>query len=266
MTSKAETWHYGIMAQYWTEFMTDGGRELDYFRTIIETYGEPVLDVACGTGRLLVPYLKAGIDIDGTDISPDMLAGCKERARPEGLVPRLYAQASHELDLPRTYRTVIVCGSFGIGGDWEHDMEALRRYHRLLEPGGVVAIDSHLDDPLPYLKEDARQHLPESRSPLPPPEKRHTLMDGSQIQTMIRHVSFDPWDLVTTMEMRGLKWQGDALVMDESHTLKIRPYFKSELLLMLKCAGFDDIKVQGPYTEAEARADDKVIVFVARKK
>jgi SAM-dependent methyltransferase len=215
---------------------------------------------------LLVPYLKSGVDIDGTDISPDMLAGCEERARSEGLVPRLFAQASHELDLPRRYRTILVCGSFGIGGEWEHDMEALRRYYGLLQPGGAVAIDLHADDPLPYLKKEARQKLPKPWEPIPPPEERETKKDGSQIETTVRTVSFDPWSLVKTMEMRGLEWQGDDLVTDEIHTLKIRPYFKSEMLLMLRTAGFADIKVQGGYTEAEARADDdEVIVFIARK-
>jgi 2-polyprenyl-3-methyl-5-hydroxy-6-metoxy-1,4-benzoquinol methylase len=39
-----------------------------------------VLDVACGSGRLLLPLLRAGIDIDGCDISGDMLkmAGFQE--------------------------------------------------------------------------------------------------------------------------------------------------------------------------------------------
>ena len=76
----------------------------------------------------------------------------------------------------------------------------------------------------------------------------------------------DPWSLVTTIEMRGLEWRDDDLVTDEIHTLKIRPYFKSEMLLMLRSAGFTDISVQGAYTEAEARPDDTVIVFIARKR
>jgi hypothetical protein len=34
---------------------------------------------------------------------------------------------------------------------------------------------------------------------------------------------------------------------------------------MLESAGFVDIKVQGAYTEVEAQADDKIIVFVGTK-
>src|SRR5262249_22331503 len=49
------------------------GPEIDYFRTFVER-GQPALDVACGTGRILIPLLQAGLDADGCDISPDMLA------------------------------------------------------------------------------------------------------------------------------------------------------------------------------------------------
>ena len=46
--------------------------------------GQPALDTACGTGRLLLPYLRAGLDVDGCDISPDMLALCRSRQNGKG--------------------------------------------------------------------------------------------------------------------------------------------------------------------------------------
>src|SRR5215213_10459605 len=89
--------------------------DIAYFQRLIEQYGQPALDAGCGTGRLLIPYLRAGLDVDGCDISSDMLAHCREAAEREGLSPNLYARAMHELDLPRRYRTVFVCGGFGLG-------------------------------------------------------------------------------------------------------------------------------------------------------
>ncbi len=133
---KAQTWHYGLMARWWAEFNLDGP-EIDWFRPFVEA-GQPALDAACGTGRLLVPYLAAGFDVDGSDISPDMLGHVRERCEREGIPPpNLYAQAMHELDLPRRYRTIIVCGGFGLGGHREHDVEGLRRIYEHLEPGGT---------------------------------------------------------------------------------------------------------------------------------
>src|SRR3546814_1605131 len=46
--------------------------------------------------RLLLPYLREGLDVDGCDVSPDMLAHCRAAAEREGLSPNLYAQALHE--------------------------------------------------------------------------------------------------------------------------------------------------------------------------
>ena len=81
MTEARQTWHYGLVAQWWAEFR-DEGPEIAYHQKFIESYGQPALDVACGTGRLLLPYLRAGLDVDGCDISPDMLALCREKAEP----------------------------------------------------------------------------------------------------------------------------------------------------------------------------------------
>jgi 2-polyprenyl-3-methyl-5-hydroxy-6-metoxy-1,4-benzoquinol methylase len=96
-----QVWHHGLVAREWAEFQTDGGREAEYYRALVERSGQPALDLGCGNGRLLLPFLQAGLDVDGCDVSRDMLAVCQERAEREGIVPRLYAQAIHELDLPR---------------------------------------------------------------------------------------------------------------------------------------------------------------------
>jgi SAM-dependent methyltransferase len=71
---RASTWHYGVVARWWAEF-NEGGPEIKYFQRYIDA-GQPALDVACGTGRLLLPYVRAGLDVDGCDISEDMLALC----------------------------------------------------------------------------------------------------------------------------------------------------------------------------------------------
>ena len=65
-----QTWHHGLMARWWAEFAS-GGPEIDFFRRYVEA-GQPALDLACGTGRLLVPFVEAGLDVDGVDVSADM--------------------------------------------------------------------------------------------------------------------------------------------------------------------------------------------------
>jgi len=61
-------WHYGLVARWWAEF-NEGGGDVDYFRRAIESGGEPALDPGCGTGRLLIPFRQAGLNVDGSDAS-----------------------------------------------------------------------------------------------------------------------------------------------------------------------------------------------------
>lgn len=87
MADQPQTWHHGLVARYWAEHNT-GGPEAAYFRQKLEGSGEPALDAGCGTGRLLIPFLQAGLDVDGCDVSADMLSFCRGRAEREGLKPQ----------------------------------------------------------------------------------------------------------------------------------------------------------------------------------
>ena len=265
MSQTPQTWHYGLVAQWWAEF-NDSGPEIAYFQELIERYGQPALDVACGTGRLLLPYLRAGLDVDGCDISADMLDLCRKKSEQEGLTPRLYAQAMHQLDLPRQYKTLFVCGGFGIGGDRQHDFEALRRFSHALEPGGVLVLDKHL----PYENAKAWQYwIAEKRRELPrawpSSGDRRQAADGTEYELRLRLLDVDPLEQLVTLQIRVEQWQAGQLIAQEEKTLKERLYFKNELLMMLEQAGFHDILVHGDYTEAEATAEHGVLVFIARK-
>src|SRR5688572_27785426 len=144
MSDQPQTWHYGLLARWWAEFNVAGEEELGYLRGCFERFGQPALDLACGTGRLLLPLLREGHDVDGCDLSPDMLANCRQQAAAEGLAPQLFNQAMHALDLPRRYRTIYIWDSFAIGGRREQDLAALRRCYDHLEPGGALVFSHEL--------------------------------------------------------------------------------------------------------------------------
>jgi SAM-dependent methyltransferase len=259
-----QTWHYGVVARWWAEFNLSGP-EIDYFRTFVEA-GQPALDVACGTGRLLLPYLRAGLDVDGADVSADMLALCREAAEREGLSTNLYAQAMHELDVPRRYRTIFVCGGFGLGATREQDLEALRRLRDHLEPGGLLVLDNEV----PYAREGWwRYWLEMEREALPrperPPGERRQGSDGAEYELRARILDLDPLGQRLTWEMRALMWREGDLVSEEQHVLTANLYFRNELELMLERAGFSDVDVRGEYNDADPTPADDFLVFVARR-
>jgi len=263
-TQDVSTWHYGVIAHWWAEFNTTGP-EIDYFRQFVEA-GQPALDVACGTGRLLLPYLREGLDVDGCDVSPDMIARCREAAAREGLSPNLYAQAMHELDLPRRYRTIFVCGGFGLGSTGEQDLEGLRRLHDYLEPGGLLVLDKEM----PYAAGTRWQYwLKEKRQELPLPRrepgKRRVGSDGAEYELRGRLIDADPLDQSVTLEMQAFMWRDGELVAEEEYLLTERFYFRNDLVRLLEHSGFLDVEVRGDHNDAPPRAEDDFLVFLARR-
>jgi SAM-dependent methyltransferase len=261
-----QTWHYGLVAKWWAEFNV-GGPEIGYFQRFIERDGEPALDVACGTGRLLLPYLRAGLDVDGCDVSADMIALCREQAEREGLSPTLFVQAMHELDPPRKYKTVFVCGGYGLGSTREQDQEALSRLRETLEPGGTLVLDNEV----PYAnarqwslwpKGELRSELPRSWGETGEPRRGS---DGNDYALKSRMLSLDPLEQQAVLEMRAYMWRHGQLVAEEEHRITLNLYFKNELLLMLERAGFADVVVHGDHTEQEPTADSDFLVYVAKR-
>jgi SAM-dependent methyltransferase len=59
---------YGYVVPYCTR------PDIDFFVAAAQASGGPVLEVGCGTGRVLIPTARAGIEIVGLDLSPHMLA------------------------------------------------------------------------------------------------------------------------------------------------------------------------------------------------
>ena len=250
---EAQTWHHGLVARWWAEFNLDGP-EIAYFQKFIEDDGQPALDLACGTGRLLVPYLRAGLDVDGCDLSADMLALCRERAEREGLSPNLYAQAMHELDLPRKYKTIVVCGGFGLGGNREQGVESLRRIYEHLEPGGLLLLDNEV----PYADNGLwRYWLEEERTHCPKPWRERRTATGGKAPTerntcsQLRVVELDPLAQCVTIEMRADMWRARRALGAEEHVLRCRCTSRTSSSSLLELAGFRRHDLRGDYTDEE---------------
>jgi SAM-dependent methyltransferase len=228
------TWHYGLVARWWAEF-NHGGPEVEYFRPFVAA-GQPALDAGCGAGRLLLPYLRDGLDVDGCDVSPDMLAECRRLAAAEGLEPTLYAQALHELELPRRYRSIVCCGTFGLGSTREQDEEALRRFYDHLEPGGVLVLDIDANG-------DVLEAEPHPAQ-LEPAGERVQAADGSEYSLRGRVVAVDRAERCVTRAIQAWHWRDGELVAEEEHLLTEVVYAPDELRRMLERAGFGDVEVR----------------------
>jgi SAM-dependent methyltransferase len=150
--AEADYDYRGMIVDYWDLLRGDTSQwsSRPYFLQLIRDSGQPALDVACGTGRILLDYMEEGIDIDGVDISPEMVARAREKANDLGLRPNLYVQAMQALDIPRRYQTVVVPSSSFLHLTSIDDIrEALKRFYKHLHPGGLLAVSLRVMDPNP---------------------------------------------------------------------------------------------------------------------
>lgn len=254
-------WHFGLMAERWAEFNTDAP-EAPYLLAVISRFGQPVLDLACGTGRLLLPVLRAGIDIDGCDLSADMLHHCDKRAAVDGFHPRLFQQPMHSFELGRTYKTIYLCGSLGLAGSRANDLRTLQRCYSHLQIGGALLLNIQAE----YTSRDFwHLWLSEHRKALPQPwpdkGTGKVASDGHTHYAQFRMLDLDPLEQTYTRQVRLEKWSSSELVTREEYTLKGNIYFRNELLLMLSIAGFGEVTVHGDYRNEPATAEHRELVF-----
>ena len=246
----ADTWHHGLVASWWAEFNLDGS-EIDYFKKIINQSGDPALDVGCGTGRILIPCLEAGIEIHGSDISSDMIQHCQIRLDKQGLATNLTLSPTHELDLKESYRTIISYGVFGVGTDRYEDLEGLKCLRKHLAPGGNLIFDFYL--PGENSKEWAmwaKNHRPTLPSPWSKPDSRK-LPYGSDLVLQTRTIEFDPMEQYYVREIRVDQYKDKVLLESYQDRLRLNIYLKNEIVLMLKTAGFLQVKVLAGLSDVE---------------
>jgi SAM-dependent methyltransferase len=120
---------------------------LSVFAELIRGAGNgPVTDVGCGAGRITAFLHAAGLDVDGTDLSPGMLAAAR-RDYP-GL--RFTEGDMLRLDLPPASRTGIVAWYSIIHLPRELVPDAFEGFGRVLAPGGYLQLAFQVGDDDPH--------------------------------------------------------------------------------------------------------------------
>lgn len=82
--------------------------QLNFYSHQIACYGEPVLELACGSGRLTIPLAKEGINITGLDFSGDMLNLAKLKASSAEVSIRFLQGDMRSFDLGEKFNFIVV--------------------------------------------------------------------------------------------------------------------------------------------------------------
>jgi SAM-dependent methyltransferase len=245
--------YVGLVAQAWDALRgdTSGWEDRGFYFDLIRERGEPVLDVGCGTGRLLLDFLALGIDIDGVDNSPEMLALCRRKAERLGLAPSIRLQRMEQLDLPRRYRAILVpSSSFQLLLEPADAREAIRRFHDHLEPGGTLV--------MPFIAmNDAYDRSYTVEAPLE---------DGTTVRRTGREV-FDPATRLESTEDLYEVLRDGVVERSERHVREpaTRAWSEDEVAALFDEAGFVDLEWCANFTRAPHQTGDEVFTVVARR-
>jgi ubiquinone/menaquinone biosynthesis C-methylase UbiE len=255
----------GLAAQVWDP---SGGDEpqadFPYIKRLIEENPGTALDVGCGTGRLMLRYLKDGLDIEGIDTSADMLALVREKAAAQGLAePTLYEGYMQNLDLPRKYQVIYVpCGTFCLVTDRAQALETLRRFYEHLNPGGLLVFN--LFWPFAERAPLSSPQLPKDTDWIP--LWHHDLPDGSgTVYQALKLVGVERVEQLLIAKRRYQLFKDEQMVKEEIFDANERWYYKYEVVLMLEKFGFHDIQVKSNWTDEDFAEQHDSIVFIARK-
>jgi ubiquinone/menaquinone biosynthesis C-methylase UbiE len=247
----------GMMAQTWDLFRGDTSNWDDrhFFLELIHESGQPVLDVGCGTGRLLLDYLSLGIDIDGLDNSPEMLDLCRQKAQAAGVKPTLFDGSMESMQLPRQYQTILVpSSSFQLVVDPLNAKQAMKRFYDHLLPGGTLVMPfmilwkAGFDD---SWRETGEKIRPE---------------DGATVKRWSRN-HYDPELQLEHTEDRYEVIKDGVTIANEHHMRSpaTRQYTLEQAQDLFTEAGFVDIKVYKGFTRLPASAEDEVFSVLGKK-
>jgi ubiquinone/menaquinone biosynthesis C-methylase UbiE len=249
--------YYGMMAEFWDLFRGDTSTWDDrfFFLEVVKKYGQPVLDVGCGTGRILLDFMQQGFDIDGVDNSPDMLALLKQKAEKLDLIPTVYQQEMHNLSLPRRYQTILVpSSSFQLLLDGSLPPEAMNRFYDHLLPGGVLV--------MPFMT------VWKQGGPLESEFTREVIRpeDGATIRRW-SYTRFDPdTDYEHAIDRYEIMRDGAVIASEEHHqSPATRSYTQQQTIALYENAGFKDITVFHEFTFEPVKAEDTLFSVLGFK-
>ncbi len=222
---------------------------VDFYMQILQREGlkpRTAVDLACGTGSVGILLAKQGLRVTCVDLSEDMLTVASEKAQALSNPPVFVCQPLQALRLPRGV-DLAVCAldSLDYITDPADCAEAIRRFYKALNPGGIFIFDVNTPEKLRAM--DGQVFLDED-------DDVYCVWRGEfDEQTNICSYGMD------LFQRRGKHWSRSF----EEH--REYAYSRQQLLTFLRNAGFSHIEVYGDRRFEAPGEGEQRIYFKARK-
>lgn len=217
---------------------------VSYYLLLLSMQGnkpKSMLDMCCGTGTMTELMFREGFEVEGFDLSADMIEVARKKAERKKMPLRYEVQDATQLDMGRTYDACFsFFDSFNNITDPDAFRKALESAYRHLKPGGSFIFD--LNTAFAF----------------------HSKMFNQQDlrkDNKVRYRWRGEWDKTTRLIHVNMKfWVGEQ-VFEELHVQ--RAYELQDVVDLLEDIGFEEIRYFHSYTLQPPGAKSDRIHFAA---
>jgi SAM-dependent methyltransferase len=255
---------YGFVADLYDWVVPYRDRpDISFFVDAAKDAGSPVLEIGCGTGRVLIPTARAGIDVVGLDLSPQMLAVCRKGLEQEDPAVQsrveLVQADMRAFSLEREFAlATLPFRPFQHLITVEEQLSCLMSIRRHLVDGGRVVLDVFN----PSL--DALAGRQEGQEIGDEPE--FSTPDGRRVLRRHRIVAHDRFNQVNHVELIYYVTHPDGREERLVHAFPMRYLFRFEVEHLLARCGFDVEELYASFDKsAYGSRYPGDLIFVARK-
>jgi SAM-dependent methyltransferase len=228
---------------------------LDFYIALAREAQGPVLDIACGTGRIFLPCLQAGVDIEGLDLYEPMLRALRAKAAALGLSPRLHRCDMSDFSLPRRYALVMIpFNAFIHNMTQDAQVSCLVRCREHLLPGGQLVFDTFFPS-LEYVRTPAGTRVLEGEIPHPQTGLPMRMYDTRTLDRVAQTQH-------SLNELELLAADGSVEAVHRSE-VSSRYIYKHEMELLLRVASFVRWEVYGDFDRRPLMQENDAMIVAA---
>jgi SAM-dependent methyltransferase len=237
--------------------------DLTFFVEAAQQAGSPVLEIGCGTGRVLIPTARAGIEITGLDLSTHMLKICRDRllAEPVEVQSKTHlVQADmRDFDLSRHFNLVTLpFRPFQHLLTVQDQLDCLACIHRHLVPGGRLILDLFNPNLEALTSPNLGQEFGE--------EPEFSTPDGRRVIRRQRILARDYHNQINQVELIYYVNHPDGRAERLVHAFPMRYLFRFEVEHLLVRTGFSIEQIYANYDKSPyGSLYPGDLIFAARK-
>lgn len=233
----------------------------DFYLDFARQYGtDGVIDIACGTGAVLLNLAEHGIMADGTDLSEAMCRVCSEKAHAKGFDLNVFPADMTSFKSSRKYSCAIIARSgFMHLTTPELQRAALLNIRENLADGGMLTFNTF--DPHPFFQAQQMNTKDTDYS-----LRLEYVNKNGRREKIYNAISYNPYTQIMSGNWKFETLDDDGNVVDERiRPVKMRQTYRQEMTYLLELCGYEIVNVYSGYHKTPADGSARDVIWCVRK-